>query len=239
MRILLYGDTQFCQGFSKKFSQLNYVDHDPDIVISLGGDGTFLKAVHEYGLDTCYLPINCGTLGFFSSYDIDNFDIKNIDFNHISEYIIPEVNVNNNSFFFINEVRIINHLTTSNFTLKINNTDLDYRASGIEIVAPFGTTGCSRANMGPIIAPSKQLYSIKAILGVNNSKYKTLDNPIILDYSDDMKLLSDSKNNVTIDGIDYGVDDNIELSIKICDKKLKIIESNLNNYYKLIKEKII
>lgn len=50
------------------------MNKNPDFVISVGGDGILLRAIHQYmnQVDTIrFVGIHTGTLGFFSSYDGD------------------------------------------------------------------------------------------------------------------------------------------------------------------------
>lgn len=238
MKINIFGEESLINQFLQQYQQFE-VDQNAKIVVCLGGDGTFLKAIHHFGLDYSYLPINYGSLGFFTSYNQQNFDPNLVDYNNISHFRLPQINFDNQSLFFVNEVRLTNPINTSSYILNINNQILDYRASGMEIVAPFGTTGCSRANMGPIISPNKELYSIKAILPVNNKIYTTLENPIICDYNDTIHLVSKTTNDLLIDGIDYGMVSNLDVSVSLSDKTLKIVDTKLNNYYNVLNDLII
>ena len=53
-------------------------ERQPDLVFAIGGDGTFLYAVHEY-LDQLenvkFVGIHSGTLGFFCDYRCDEMDL--------------------------------------------------------------------------------------------------------------------------------------------------------------------
>lgn len=238
MKINIFGEESLINQFLQQYQQFE-IDQNAKIVVCLGGDGTFLKAIHHFGLDYSYLPINYGSLGFFTSYNQQNFDPNLVDYNNVSQFRLPQINIDNQSLFFVNEVRLTNSINTSSYTLNINNQQLKYRASGMEIVAPFGTTGCSRANMGPIISPDKKLYSIKAILPVNNKIYSTLENPIICDYQDQIHLVSTTSNELVIDGIDYGMVSNIDLNVSLSNNTLKIIDSKLNKYYQVLDDLII
>ncbi len=63
---------------------LTYDEVHPELVISVGGDGTMLRSVHDY-IDqleeVAFVGIHTGTLGFFTDYTIDEanllvYDIK-------------------------------------------------------------------------------------------------------------------------------------------------------------------
>lgn len=60
-----------------KGSKFTPEEEKPEIVIVIGGDGTFLRAVHHY-IDTIdsihFIGIHTGTLGFFTSYSTEEVD---------------------------------------------------------------------------------------------------------------------------------------------------------------------
>lgn len=241
MKISIFADCNNKEEFITNYlnNEIQIVDNNPDIVISLGGDGTLLEAIHHYGLKPKYLPINWGSLGFLTSFEKEEFDISKLDFNKICEYDVLVAIINNKDYFFVNECQIDSTHTTNKYQVTLDNEALDYQASGIEIVAPLGTTGCSRANGGAIIAPHKHLFSINPIMPVNNSVYKTLDNPIICDINDNVNITCNKENNIVIDGSLINTLDNLSIKLKYSEDKLKLINPKIDKYYHRIKEKIL
>src|SRR5690625_7992433 len=56
---------------------LTYSEEDPELVISIGGDGTFLEAYRRYvdKLDqTAFLGVHTGHLGFYTDFTADEFE---------------------------------------------------------------------------------------------------------------------------------------------------------------------
>ena len=53
------------------------VTKNPDLLISIGGDGTFLKAIKDnsYSPDTLYVSLKSGKLGFYSDYSVSEIDV--------------------------------------------------------------------------------------------------------------------------------------------------------------------
>ena len=219
------------------------VDDDFDIVIPLGGDGTFLSAINSCGLEKPFLPINAGTLGFMASYEagdiyFDNIDLNQIDYNDITEFNLMNATINNKEFIVVNEVRITNREVTSKFKLTINHETLDVRASGLEIITAIGSTGWGRANGGAIINPGKELYQINSIFPLSNRLNRNLNGPIVLDYNDKVDLSCADCLDVVIDGTLIEVCNIESVDIKKSEKKLKIINSKMHNYYELLQKKI-
>ena len=80
-----------------------YDEKNPDLVISIGGDGTILEAVHQYlNVDCCFVGIHTGTLGFYTDYQIDEVDqfIKDVtsrQFKTMKRYML-EIKINKKEF---------------------------------------------------------------------------------------------------------------------------------------------
>src|SRR5690625_5611145 len=57
--------------------QLTYNEEEPDLVISIGGDGTFLEAFHRYVhrlKETAFIDIHTGHLGFYADWLQDELE---------------------------------------------------------------------------------------------------------------------------------------------------------------------
>lgn len=239
MKIILYGNEEYTTQFKRQFNKFEYVEAETDIIIVLGGDGTLLQAIHHYGLDYKYLPINYGNLGFLSSFEKDEFSLEKVNFDQFIEFRIKNININDQSFFFVNEAQFLNITQTNKFELNINEQIIDYQATGIEIVTSLGSTGSNRASNGPIIAPDKNLFIVNAILGVNNKVYHTLTNSLIFDKNDQVQINCNGENHLLIDGIEKTIVNNAFVTISDNQKTLKLINSPLNKYYKRLKNKIL
>ncbi|MEI7667652.1 MAG: NAD(+)/NADH kinase, partial [Erysipelotrichaceae bacterium] len=67
-------------------------DQNPDVVISVGGDGTFLRAIHHFIDKTekvVFVGIHTGTLGFLTNYAEDEIEQMIIDLNTQTYKIHP------------------------------------------------------------------------------------------------------------------------------------------------------
>lgn len=150
-----------------------------DILISFGGDGTILKSARiARKLDIPVFGVNVGTLGFLTSIN-DVKDIgKALDRIKKGDYLFEkremlnvEVYRSNRKIFkayAVNEATI----TTSNLCKmgKYNvyigsNKDLfnEYRADGLIVASPTGSTAHSLSAGGPIVAPDVNCFILTAI----------------------------------------------------------------------------
>lgn len=142
-------------------------------ILSLGGDGTFLKCAH-----TCYksgiplLGINLGKLGFLAEVMprqieecIEHLQHKNYT---ICSRSLLEFNTANKQLqgIGLNEITIqrSNHLKLLKISISINNDFLcSYWADGVIVSTPTGSTGYSLSLGGPIITPDSKTLVITPI----------------------------------------------------------------------------
>lgn len=216
-----------------------------DIIILIGGDGTFLSVAKQAVENQ--IPIagfNLGTLGFLTELNKDLVDtyLHQIFYGklRISERKLLEIDFKGKKYIALNDVvaskgnisRIIKLL------LEINKLRVsEIRADGLIISTPTGSTAYSLSAGGPIVTPD-----VKGIIVTPICPHSFTFRPIIIPDNSQIKvkLLSDTNGvYLTIDGqevIPMLVNDIFK--VNIYNKKLKIIESIDMNYYKLLSEKL-
>ncbi|RZJ63396.1 MAG: NAD kinase [Flavobacterium sp.] len=161
----------------KTFSSYEDLNSDFDILISIGGDGTILRAatlVRDLGIPI--LGINAGRLGFLASVQkdhIDEFMQYVIDRNFtlsprtlLSLEVTPEIAEVKAINFAMNEISVSRKDTTSMITIEtwLNGEYLNsYWADGLIISTPTGSTGYSLSCGGPILTPDVESLVITPI----------------------------------------------------------------------------
>ena len=229
------------------------VEDNSDLVISIGGDGTFLKMLHENNFDnkSYYASINAGSLGFLSSIDrsrVDDF-IKMIKNN---KFIIREINPLTIKVYKekeIIELNCLNELTIrkTDFSslrcdILVNDKILDqYVGDGIIVNTSIGSTGYNLALGGPIIDRDIKAYSITPIVPIVNSVYKSLTNSFVLDMNKKTTFILNKTNNISIvtDGKVYNIDNITKVECLLSKKTIKCLMASDYDYIKNIKTKII
>lgn len=149
------------------FSSYAELDSNFEALISIGGDGTILKAatfIRDKNIPI--IGINAGRLGFLATVQYENIEPllqKVIQ----KEYIIskrsllsvrtnPEYDNFNELDFALNEVTVARKDTTSMITIdtSLNNEYLtSYWADGLIVSTPTGSTGYSLSCGGPVLTP--------------------------------------------------------------------------------------
>ena len=226
-------------------------DNDYDLIISVGGDGSFLKMIHKYNFDDTkyYASVNAGSLGYLSSIDNEKVgefvnDLNNNNFT-IKEINLLKVKVYANDvkeLYCVNEFTIRkNDFATMKANLYIDDELIeDYNGDGLVISTNTGSTGYNLVLGGPIIDKDLNALSIIPIAPINNKVYKALTNPMII--SDKRKVTITLRNNFNICYLSDGIITNLNNISKIecfIDKTIKCIVPKDYNYLKTIKDKVI
>ena len=223
-------------------------DFDADFVISMGGDGTFLKAasrVREKQIPI--LGVNMGRLGFLA--DVCPEDIERcVDALHKDDFSIEsraliEVSTDGEPLegfnCALNDVAILKRDTASMISIRasINGQYLNtYQADGLVISTPTGSTAYSLSNGGPIIVPGTKVFSMTAV-----APHSLNVRPIVLADSSVIELDVESRSHsflVAIDGRSEKCEEGTRLTIRKAPYSIKIVKRSGQTYFSTLREKM-
>ena len=233
------------------FNKSKDLDSSIDLLVSIGGDGTFLRTI-EYvrDLNIPVMGINIGNLGFLATIKKENLDqavekIYNKKFKVENRSVIKvnseEIGLPKNLFpYALNEISVVRKDTTSMINIK---TSLDgnhlnsYWADGLIISTPTGSTGYSLSCGGPVISPSSGSLVLTPI-----SPHNLNARPLVI--SDDTKIelsVSGREENhlLSIDSKIFTVQNQTKITIEKPNFDFKIAHFSNNNFYKTLKEKLL
>lgn len=145
---------------------------DIDCILVLGGDGTLIRAARELPSgDVPMLGINMGTLGYLTEVEVSDLE-KSIDQlmagdvyvekrmllqGHVQDQV-PNLALNDIVLTRFGKVRVIQ------FRIYVNGELLNtYRADGVIVSTPTGSTAYNLSAGGPIVAPTASLIVITPI----------------------------------------------------------------------------
>lgn len=240
---------QYCQNlinnFIDSYDIKNSISSDEKFIFTLGGDGTFLEAYSTYGEKYIYIPINMGSLGFYTSWTLDSIELlfENFTTSKMINAPLLKISYLENKkkvvHHCLNEATIINPIRTQILDIIVNNIYFEnFRGTGICLSTPTGSTAYNKSLNGAILDPGKSLFQLVKIAPINNKEFRTLSNPIIFDEKDDLILRGTShffKNSIlTIDRKNFPLDNIEELSITLSNKKVKIMTSSNLNFWKRV-----
>lgn len=201
----------------KNLINLEYDEVHPEIVIAIGGDGTILRAIHQYEkrIDQIIIfGIHTGNLGFYSNFLESDIDLMCESINN-SQYTIEKmpllktkIHTKNDIIeaLAINEITVMNPSRTLILDVLIDDCLLEsYRGTGLCISTPYGSTGYNKSLHGSVIDPTLKVMQLTEIAGINSNAYRTLGSPIVLNSNRCITFLSkdELEISVTVDQLSF------------------------------------
>ncbi|OFI48280.1 NAD kinase [Floricoccus tropicus] len=227
----------------------------PDIVISIGGDGTLLEAVHTYGrrLDTIrFVGVHTGHLGFYTDYlcseveelveAIVNEDPKNsvaypvlkmkavmADGQIFEKYALNESTVRRLSRTLVADVFI------SNFLFE------RFRGDGLSISTPTGSTAYNKSIGGAVLHPGLKVMQMAEIASLNNRVYRTLGAPVVVTEDENIILNLDKAldYSLTIDRLEYKFTNLAGLEYSLDGTVVRFLGGRHSSFWKRVQESFI
>ncbi|HNX24346.1 MAG TPA: NAD(+)/NADH kinase, partial [Spirochaetota bacterium] len=223
--------------------------NSPDLVIAIGGDGTFLKTARMFLENgSPIFGINRGKLGFLTEFNPDEYEkflLQILDENYTTaERNVMEAVHNKNgtsqSLYFFNDAVISKGAFSRAIQIELHVNDLflnRYSGDGLIIATATGSTAYSLSAGGPIIVPdSNDVFIVNPVC-----PHSLSIRPIVLPAASNLRArtLTDMTNLLlTIDGqeaIEFSAGD--ELLFRKTDKKMKLILHPEKNYFSILREK--
>ena len=169
-------------------------EEKPDIVLSIGGDGTLLHAFHLYThmlSEVAFVGIHTGHLGFYADWqpnDIEKLVISIAKGEYrISEYPLLEVTVNyrdsEESFTYLalNESTVKSSEVTLVMDVVLNGRRFErFRGDGLCVSTPSGSTAYNKALGGAILHPSLEALQLTEMASINNRVFRTVGSSLVL-----------------------------------------------------------
>ena len=238
--------------FNKSISTFNSyatLKNKANFLLSIGGDGTLLKAVtYVRESEIPIMGINTGRLGFISSISADQIDDAITDIlkgNYkINERTLLELSSDKKLFkeknFALNEVAVSKKDTSSMIRIDayVDDEFLNtYWADGLVVSTPTGSTGYSLSCGGPIIMPGTN-----NIIITPNAPHNLNVRPIVIDDNSVIKLKVEDRDQlalVSLDSRSRAFDSETELIIKKSNFKVKLVQPQNNSLIKTIRHKLM
>jgi NAD+ kinase len=247
---MLY-DKKIIEKQYQTFSSHTELDSSFDMLISIGGDGTMLRAatlVRDSGIPL--LGVNAGRLGFLASVqkeNIANFLQLVIEEKYtisprslLSLQCIPENEDIQELNFALNEISVSRKDTTSMITIETDLNDEylnSYWADGLIIATPTGSTGYSLSCGGPILTPDVSSFVITPIAPHNlNAR------PLVIPDSTEIRLRVSGREDfylVSLDSRIASVRNESILTIKKTPYKINMVEIMGETFLKTLRNKLL
>lgn len=233
------------------FSSYKDLDESYHMLLSVGGDGTFLRAatfVRDSGIPI--LGINAGRLGFLANVQQENIEkflkliidkqYKISERTLLSVTCSPEIESLKELNFAMNEITVSRKDTTSMITIETYLNDeylTSYWADGLIISTPTGSTGYSLSCGGPILTPDATSLVITPIAPHNlNAR------PIVIPDTTVLKLKVTGREEnylVSLDSRITSVKNESILTLQKTPFKIKMVEITDETFLKTLRKKLL
>ncbi len=259
-RIVVFFEKEFYRLLVKKktlekkyptFSDFNDLSNSFDLMFTIGGDGTILRAITFIrDLDIPIMGINTGRLGFLATVQKNKIE-EAIELLLKKEFTIqertllevettPQTSDFKDVNFALNEVTIARKNTTSMIGIKtyLNKEYLtNYWADGLIIATPTGSTGYSLSCHGPVILPNAKSLVVTPIAPHNlNAR------PMVIpdDISIELEISAREKDFlITLDSRIATVNKQTKIRVKKSSFTIKSILPNNQSYLKTLRSKLL
>ncbi|MCX6864685.1 MAG: NAD(+)/NADH kinase [Verrucomicrobia bacterium] len=222
-----------------------------DLAAVIGGDGTMLHALSLLGdFEKPVAGINIGTLGFLTScqdHELDVFAAALADGRFITcvrtllDATVHRSNKPPASFTALNEITVARGATGRLVSLRARvNGELlnDYRADGLIIATPTGSTAYSLSAGGPLIAPYAAVFLITPICPHSLSQRAlVLSDSCIIDISSEdlesgpMLFTVDGRDSVRIEPGDH-------IEVKKSARSFHLLRLEGQSFYQALRQKL-
>lgn len=227
----------------------------PDIVISIGGDGTFLSAFHVFDRQLTHIRfvgVHTGHLGFYTDwrdFELEEL-VSNLSNNKTTtvSYPLLEVQVkyrnqkNPQRFLALNEATIKrgNHTMVADVYIKDELFE-SFRGDGLSISTPTGSTAYNKSVGGAVLHPSINAFQLAEIASLNNRVFRTLGSPIIISDKEWLRIdLEESSDYmITIDRFSIRHDDVVSISFRVAQERIHFASYRHMRFWHRVKESFI
>ena len=222
---------------------------DVDMVLSMGGDGTFLKAASYVGNKNIpILGINTGRLGFLADVSPEEMeetfeDIYKGNYK-IEDRSVLQVTSEGQPLkgyaCGLNEIAVLKRDSSSMIAIhtSINGAYLTtYQADGLVIATPTGSTAYSLSVGGPVIVPHSNTIAITPV-----APHSLNVRPIVINDDWEITLDVESRSHnylIAIDGRSETCREGTRLTIRKADYYIKVVKRPSHVFFHTLRDKMM
>lgn len=233
--LCLYNDAKACQG-------------RPDIGISIGGDGTFLRTARQLApMGVPVVGVNAGHLGFLTQYGLQEAQLLADDLLHdrmkIEERMLLQLECKEMPTdvwpYALNEIAVLKEDTSSMLQVDVYDHGeevADYMCDGLLVSTPTGSTAYSLAAGGPLVCPELQ-----CMLLVPVAPHTLTHRPMVMSGGSELLLRPHSRAGrcrVSLDGCSFALAHDCDLNVREAPFRLKVLQRPGRTFYGALKRKL-
>lgn len=231
------------------FTDLSDVNTLPDLIFSVGGDGTFLETtikVKDFGIPIA--GVNTGRMGFLANIYADEIG-SSIDMLLRNEFDIvercllslekPRGLFDGNNSYALNEITIQkSDLSMITIHVYVNDAYLNtYWSDGLIISTATGSTAYNLSAGGPILAPDDESLIISPI-----APHNLTIRPIVISGESRLKMIAEGRSReymVTVDFRSKKMPFGEEIQIARASEKIRTVMLKSRNFYSTLRNRLM
>ena len=222
---------------------------DVDYVISMGGDGTFLKAASRVGAKgTPIIGVNMGRLGFLADVlpgEVEAaLDSLYAGECQIEEHVVIQVEAEGGVLagnpFALNDIAVLKRDDASMISIRTQVDGeflVNYQADGLIVTTSTGSTAYNLSNGGPIIIPQSSSLCLTPV-----APHSLNIRPVVINDTAGITLDVESRSHnylVAIDGRSERMTEGTRLVIRKAAHTIKIVKQRNQRYFSTLREKLM
>nr|WP_294766836.1 NAD kinase [Prevotella sp.] len=222
---------------------------DVDYVISMGGDGTFLKAASRVGAKgTPIIGVNMGRLGFLADVlpgEVEAaLDSLYAGECQIEEHVVIQVEAEGGVLagnpFALNDIAVLKRDDASMISIRTQVDGeflVNYQADGLIVTTSTGSTAYNLSNGGPIIIPQSSSLCLTPV-----APHSLNIRPVVINDTAEITLDVESRSHnylVAIDGRSERMTEGTRLVIRKATHTIKIVKQRNQRYFSTLREKLM
>ena len=247
--IVLDLDTAALAGTDETGIEKEDIPRAVDLVVVLGGDGTLLSVARLLGSDEVpILGVNLGGLGFLTEITLDElYPVLGTVLDgkyRVSRRMLLEVTVRQQGEAATTHVVLNDVVITKGALARIIELEVSvqqeyvttYRADGLIICTPTGSTAYGLSAGGPILFPS-----MRAVILVPICPHTLTNRPLVLPEDATVQVMLESHDKVylTLDGqVGFPLRHRDLVEVRRADREIALIVSPKKSYYEILRSKL-
>ncbi|MCL2436941.1 MAG: NAD(+)/NADH kinase, partial [Clostridiales bacterium] len=236
------------------FSVSHELTPGSELIICVGGDGTFLSAVHRFGFPAIpFVGVNTGHLGFFQEVStsqidsfIENYKKEQYHIQHLKP-VKADVTING---------EIIEHVGVNEIVIKASGAFLThlnvsiggcfiqrFSGDGILVATPAGSTAYNYSLGGSIVDPRLNLLQVTPIAPMNSTAYRSFTSSILLPPGLSIGVAPESEQEhsiaISTDGFEHRYDNISQINIYFAESIVNLIRFEAYDFWNKVKTKFL
>ncbi len=220
-------------------------ERDPDVVLSLGGDGTVLRAAQRaHAADAPLLGVNFGVLGYLTEVEAGDEReavARMLDGNFsIEERMMLECRIDGAAYVGLNEVLVERsaHRRLVTLAVDIGGQRLaSFGADGVVVATPTGSTAYALSAGGPIVDPGAECLVVVPV-----SPHMIFSRPVVLAATETVEIEVQEPRAEAVLSLDGQVGCDLEpgarVSVRRHERPLRFIRLSGPNFLQRLRAKL-